>query len=222
MTHTFTHFRRMAIVAALLLASAWPAHAQFSSIEMAPPPEMIGKIAPRWNLKVWINTADLVETNRLRGKVVMLRFLNDNPQGVPGVRELLKTYQPQGLIVVGIYGPTPTPTSVDTDMVKDLALALGFQFPIGVDSSWQTVNRYWMNQADVDAMSATFLIDRNGRIRYVQPDGRYDKNGKDRGTRKQYEDLDRAIKGLLAEPPPEDLSEPPQGSSGEPATNPAG
>jgi peroxiredoxin len=170
---------------------------------------------------VWINTAEAMETSKLRGKVVMLRFLNDMPQGVAGVRELLKTHQPAGLAVVGIYGPTPTPTSVDAEMVKDLALALGFQFPIGIDSTWQTVNRYWMNQADVDAMSATFLIDRNGLVRYVQPDGRYDKNAKDRGTRRQYEQLEAAIKRLLAEPPPEDAASPAEPAA-DAATNPAG
>lgn len=217
------------LIALLVLLATAPARAQFSSIEMAPPPEMIGKVAPRWNLRQWINSASPLETSKLRGKVVMLRFLNDSPQGVAGVRELLKTYQPQGLVMVGIYGPSPTPTSVDPEMVQDLALALGFNFPIGVDSTWQAVNRYWMNQADVDALSATFLIDRNGRVRYVQPDGRYDKNAKDRGTRRQYEELERALKALLAEPPPEDLASPAEpGSDGSsaptdtPDTNPAG
>lgn len=206
----------LAALAALLLAAA-PLRAQFSSAELTPPPEMLGKVAPRWNLRTWVNSDAPQETTKLRGKVVMLRFLNDAPQGVAGVRELIRTYQPEGLAVVGIYGPSPTPTPVDAEMVRDLALALGFRFPIGVDSTWQAVNRYWMNQADVDALSATFLIDRNGVVRYVQPDGRYEKNARDRGTRRQYEEMERIIKTLLAEPLPEDLTAP-----AEPSTNPAG
>lgn len=214
----------LAPVAFVLLLAA-PLRAQFSSLEMAPPPEMIGKIAPRWNLRTWVNSPAPQETNKLRGKVVLLRFLNDSPMGVAGVREIMKTFQPQGLVVVGIYGPSPTPTSVDPELVADLARALGFNFPIGVDSTWQTINRYWMNQADVDALSATFLIDRNGLVRYVQPDGRYEKNSKDRKTRRQYEEMEKVISALLAEPPPEDMAapdEPATQPSGDAPTNPAG
>jgi hypothetical protein len=188
---------------------AAPLHAQFSPSEMQPPPEMIGKIAPRWNLKQWINSpsdAGPLETAKLRGKVIMLRFIDDRPQGASAVRELAKTYQADGLATIGIYAPSPTPTSVDSDMVKDLALALGFTFPIGIDPGWIAVNRYFMTQADVEMLGGTFLIDRNGVVRYVQPDGRYEKNSNDRSARRQYENLEKMIKTLVAEPPPEDLS----------------
>lgn len=205
MTHPSA--RRAILLAALagLLLAAAPLRAQFSPSELAPPPpEMIGKMAPRWNLKVWLNSPGPLEITKLRGKVVLLRFINDNPQGAAGVRELIKTYQAQGLTPVGIYAPSPTPTPVDPELVKDLALALNFTFPIGIDSTWQTINRYYMNQADVDALSATFLIDRNGLVRYVQPDGRYIKDSKDRNTRRQYENLEKKVQALLAEPLAED------------------
>jgi peroxiredoxin len=210
----------LCLFAFLLLAA--PLRAQFSANELSPPPEMIGKVAPRWNLKVWLNTAAPVETSQFRGKVVLLRFFNDNPMGAAAVRELSRSYQAQGLATVGIYAPSPTPTSVDPEMVKDLALALGFTFPIGVDSGWQAVTRYWMTQADVEALAATFLIDRNGLVRYVQPDGRYEKNSKDRAARKQFENLEKMLKALLDEPPPEDVSTPPDPPAAEPPTNPAG
>jgi peroxiredoxin len=209
-------------LAAALLFLAAPLRAQFSASELSPPPEMIGKIAPRWNLKVWVNSPAPVETSLLRGKVILLRFINDNPAGASGVRELMRTYQADGLSTVGIYAPSPTPTSVDPETVKDLALALGFNFPIGVDSSWQAVNRYWMTQADVEALGATFLIDRNGVVRYVQPDGRYEKSSKDRGARKAYENLEKVLKALLAEPVPDDMAPTPAAAPAEAPTNPAG
>jgi hypothetical protein len=71
-----------------------------------------------------------------------------------------------------------------------------------VDSAWQTVNRYWLNRADAEAASVTFLIDRRGVIRYVQPDGRYEKNSRDRKARQEYEGLEKQILELLKEPPP--------------------
>ena len=215
---------RFVALGTLVWMLAAPLHAQFSPSEMQPPPEMIGKVAPRWNLKQWINSADALETAKLRGKVIMLRFIDDRPQGAAAVRELTKTYQPDGLTTVGIYAPSPTPTAVDMEMVKDLALALGFTFPIGIDPTWLAVNRYYMTRADVEALGATFLIDRNGVVRYVQPDGRYEKNSNDRSARRQYENLERMIKTLVAEPPPEDLSTSPaetQPGAGA-TTNPAG
>jgi len=217
-------YRGLAFGLLLSTLASSPAHAQFSPSEMRPPPEMIGKVAPRWNLKQWINSAEAVETAKLRGKVIMLRFIDDRPQGAAAVRELAKTYQADGLTTVGIYAPSPTPTSVDPEMVKDLALALGFTFPIGIDPTWLAVNRYFMTQADVEILGATFLIDRNGVVRYVQPDGRYEKNSSDRSARRQYENLERMIKTLVAEPPPEDLSNAPtetQPGAGA-TTNPAG
>ncbi len=171
---------------------------------------MIGKVAPRWNLRAWVNlpaNSPILETAKLRGKVILLRFLNDSPQGAAGLRDLIKTYQAQGLAPVGIYAPSPTPTSVDPAEVSDLALALSFNFPIGIDSTWQTVNRYWMNRADVEGLAATFLIDRQGLVRYVQPDGRYEKNSRDRAARRNYENLEKIIQTLLAEPAPEAMED---------------
>jgi hypothetical protein len=219
-------FLRLLAISTVMMISVPAARAQFSANEMAPPPEMIGKVAPRWNLKQWINSAEPLETAKLRGKVIMLRFIDDRPQGASGIRELTKSYQADGLATIGIYAPSPTPTSVDMEAVKDLALAVGFTFPIGVDPTWFAVNRYYMNQAEVEPLGATFLIDRNGVVRYVQPDGRYEKNSNDRSARRQYENLERMIKTLLAEPPPEDLSNTPAQVDGQPetqaSTNPAG
>lgn len=189
-------------IGAMIASTPVPLAAQFTASELRPPPEMIGKVAPRWTPRAWVNSPPL-EVAKLRGKVILLRFLNDSPQGAAGLRELIKSYQAQGLAAVGMYAPSPTPTEVDPETVRDLASALAFSFPIGVDSAWQTVNRYWMDRADVESLAATFVIDRSGIVRYVQPDGRYEKNSRDRVARRQYESLDKMIQTLLAEPPPE-------------------
>ena len=81
--------------------------------------------------------------------------------------------------------------------LQRLASALGFQFPVGLDSRWETLNRYWLNRADADLTAATFLIDRQGIIRYIQPDGMYDGKSSRRSMRKAYEKLQEAVENLL-------------------------
>jgi hypothetical protein len=62
------------------------------------------------------------------------------------------------------------------------------------------VNRYWLNRADAEPGGMTFLVDRRGIIRYIQPDGRYEKNSADRKARGEYDKLDKQIQSLLKEP----------------------
>jgi peroxiredoxin len=164
--------------------------------------EMIGQVAPEWVHRGWINSAPR-ELAGLRGSVVLLRFFNDNPGAAAGLRELYAAYRDQGLTVVGIYAPSPMPQETDPQHVRRLAIALGFDFPVAMDSRWETVNRYWLNQADAEATAATFLIDRQGIIRYVQPDGQYDKNSTDKSARKKYENLEKQIQLLLKEGAPD-------------------
>lgn len=176
--------------------------AQLTTAELASgSQQMIGQMAPAWTHRGWVNSQPL-EIGQLVGKVILLRFFSDQPVGAPAVRELFGKYKDQGLTAVGMYVPTPMPTETDPEDVRRLAIALGFDFPVGVDSAWQTVNRYWLNRADAEAASVTFLIDRRGVIRYVQPDGRYEKNSRDRKARQEYEGLEKQILELLKEPPP--------------------
>ncbi|MDP2735060.1 MAG: hypothetical protein Q8P12_02530, partial [bacterium] len=58
---------------------------------------------------------------------------------------------------------------------------------------------YWLNRADAEMTAVTFLIDRKGMIRYVQPDGLYEKNSANRAVRKEFEKLEKQIQNLLKE-----------------------
>jgi peroxiredoxin len=165
--------------------------------------EMIGKPAPAWVHRGWVNSPPL-EIKQLRGEVVLLRFFSDQPVGAPAVRQLYQAYQSQGLAAVAFYNPEPMPTETDPEYVRGLAATLGFDFPVGNDARWETVNRYWLNRADAEPAGMTFLIDRKGIIRYIQPDGRYEKDSKDRKARQEYEKLEKQIQSLLKEPPPEE------------------
>jgi peroxiredoxin len=176
--------------------------AQFSTAELsAGEDQMIGQPAPSWVHRGWVNSQPL-EARQLRGKVVLLRFFSDQPVGAPAVVDLYQKYQAQGLAAVGFYTPQPMPTETDAEFVRDLAAAVGFDFPVAVDSRWETVNKYWLNRADAEPGGMTFLIDRKGIIRYIQPDGRYERNSRDRRSRAAFERLEKQIEVLLKEAPP--------------------
>ena len=202
------HAVRHLASALLLCLVAWLGlpvllRAQLTTAELASgSKEMVGQMAPAWTHRGWANSQPL-EIGQLVGKVILLRFFSDQPAGASAVRELYRKYQDQGLTAVGIYVPSPMPTETDAEHVRRLAISLGFDFPVGVDSGWQTVNRYWLNRADAEAAAATFLIDRRGVIRHIQPDGRYEKDSRDRKARQEYENLEKQIQALLKEPPPE-------------------
>ena len=157
---------------------------------------MIGQAAPPWNVEGWVNSQPL-DVKQLRGKVVLLRFLDDNPRGAAGLKELYRAHGAQGLAVVGVYAPQPMPAETSLEHVRELASSQGFDFPVGLDSRWETLNRYWLQQANADLAAATFLIDRQGVIRYIQPDGYFEKNSRNRTLRKEYDKLENAIEILL-------------------------
>lgn len=171
--------------------------AQFTNKEMAlGSGQMIDEVAPGWKALGWVNSKPL-DIDDLRDNVVLLRFFNDNPTGAASLNELHKNYREQGLMVVGIYTPTPFPTQTDVKHVQRLASALGFQFPVGLDSRWETLSRYWLNRPDADLTATTFLIDRQGIIRYIQPDGRYDIKSSRRSMRKAHKKLQEEVEALL-------------------------
>ncbi|MBI4465757.1 MAG: redoxin domain-containing protein [Acidobacteria bacterium] len=185
---------------ALGLGGAAGLHAQGFGDEMSTGlRRMVGELAPPWSSRGWINSEPL-DVSQLRGQVILLRFLDDSPTGAASLNDLYRRYREQGLRVVGLYAPQPMPEETDLEHVRRLATALGFEFPVGLDSRWETTNRYWMDQANVEMAVVTFLIDRNGVVRYVQPNGQYEKNSRNRAWRKEFEKLEKQIESLLKEP----------------------
>ena len=170
-----------------------------------------GAVAPSWVIRNWINSGPL-DIGQLQGKVILLRFFSDNPLSAATLNEFYRTYRNQGLVVVGLYTPQPMPGETDVDSVRRLVSAMGFEFPVGVDARWETVNRYWLTEADTDMGAAAFLIDRKGVIRFIQGRGVYEKNSRNRAVRREYETMQRLIEQLLKEnvPAPEPSNTPPR------------
>lgn len=122
----------------------------------------------------WINTPALISTE-LRGKVVLINFWTYScinwMRQLPHVRAWAERYTDHGLVVVGVHTPE---FSFESDIVnvRKAAGDLNVGFPIAVDSDraiWQAFhNEYW---------PALYLIDAQGRIRYVKTgEGDYERS----------------------------------------------
>jgi len=156
----------------------------------------IGTTAEEWQISQWFNTQPMTLKEQ-RGKVVLIRWWT-GPQcphckaTAPALNEFHELYKDKGLVVIGFYHHKTFPP-LNPDRVKQTAADLGFQFPIGIDAEWRTLRRWWLNDGQPNATSASFLIDRKGVIRYIHPGVKYVKGDAD------YKALKGKIEELLKE-----------------------
>jgi peroxiredoxin len=162
--------------------------------------ELLGKPAPQLQDLTWLNSPAL-SMKDLRGHVVLIRFwLIDCPyckSTAPALNYLYDKYGKQGLVVIGVHHPK-SDAARDLDRVRKGAGELGFKFPIATDDHWTTVNSYWLANNKRSYTSASFLIDKQGRIRWIHPGGEI---RMEYGSAKlsEFENLEREIQILLAE-----------------------
>lgn len=115
-----------------------------------------GSIAPAWQLQDLMGGT--INSTNFAGKVVVLDFwatwCPPCRAEIPGLIELQKKYQAQGLIIVGV--------SVDqasADTVKSFAKKMGINYPVVMAES-KVVAAY----GGIEGLPTTFIIDRAGRI----------------------------------------------------------
>lgn len=96
----------------------------------------------------------------LRGRVVMVNFwatwCGPCRQEMPHLNRLHEKYNRAGLVLLGV--------NVDDDPANAAAVAtkLGIQFPVLLDTDKKVSDQY-----DLQAMPSTYLIDRDGKVRFV-------------------------------------------------------
>jgi peroxiredoxin len=136
--------------------------------------ELIGKPAPPLRLGGWLNSKPL-DMADLRGKVVLLRWWTDGcpycTATAPALISLERTYGSRGLEVIGIFHPKP-PGKWTIEQVRRATEEKHFTFPIAVDGDWSALNRWWLTEKR-EFTSVSFLVDRNGVIRYVHQGGEF-------------------------------------------------
>lgn len=149
--------------------------------------------APDFNNEVWINSSRL-RLSDLRGQVVLVNFWTFDCYNcknvLPYVRQWNDTYAQKGLTTIGVHFPEFS-YEANLDNLKAAVKALGVNWAVAQDNdglTWRAYqNRYW---------PTLYLIDKTGRLRYLHiGEG-------------AYEQTERAIQSLLAEPFDVKITEP--------------
>ncbi len=164
--------RQFAVRSAAVFSTAAALNAR--GFEQAEGQELIGKPAPPLALKEWLNSKPL-DIPDLRGKVVLLRWWTEGcpycTATAPALAGLERTYESRGLQLIGIFHPKP-PGEWTVEKVRRAAEEKHFAFPIAVDGDWTALKRWWLTK-DRNFTSVSFLVDRNGIIRYIHPGGEF-------------------------------------------------
>jgi thiol-disulfide isomerase/thioredoxin len=132
----------------------------------------------------WINSAPLKLTD-LRGRVVLIEFWTfgciNCRNTLPFVKSWHDRYQDKGLTVIGVHSPEfDEERKVET--LRREVTSLGIRYAVVTDNDYQTWSAY-----HVEAWPTTFLLDKQGRIRWMHVgEGGYD-------------EAERQIQKLLAE-----------------------
>ena len=167
--------------------------------------DRIGQPAPAWGELEWIGSEPLALED-LRGRVVLIRFWTDTcpfcRATAPALAELDEEFRERGVTVIGMYHPKPRGTVRSAAEVAEVRADFGWRLPVALDTSWQTLDAFWLAHGEREATSASFLLDRNGVIRWVHPGPEYHPGGPEdhEQCRRDYADLRAAIETLLEEP----------------------
>jgi len=163
--------------------------------------EIIGTKAPPLDGLKWLNS-DPLDIERIAGNVVLIRFwLVDCPlceNTAPSLVNLYKKYKDEGLLVIGIHHPKSEETR-DPGLVLSRARALGFDFPIAQDNDWKVLKSYWLKGENRSFTSVTFLIDKNGVIRFIHDGGEFYKSDKNFEANNSFQEIEKKIQELLEE-----------------------
>ena len=156
---------------------------------------LIGSKAKDWVVSDWINSKPL-QISDFHGKVLLVRWWTTGcpfcSATAPALNEFYKQYHARGLEVIGFYHHKSS-EPLNVDRVRKGAAELGFHFPIAIDHEWKTLNAWWLRSADKGWTSVSFLIDRQGKIRYIHEGGEYVRGDQ------AFNEIEQKIEQLLAE-----------------------
>ena len=171
------------IVAAIVYATGltkllgpFGSSAEYKSSESATAPELA--------TGEWINSKPLA-LNDLRGHVVVIDFWTfgcyNCRNTLPFVKSWGDRYREKGVTVIGVHSPE-TENERKVENLRREVISLGIRYPVVTDNDYQIWNAY-----KVQAWPTVFLLDKQGRIRWVHV-----------GEGNYYE-AERLIQKLLAE-----------------------
>lgn len=101
-----------------------------------------------------------IKLSEYRGDVVMVNFwaswCGPCRQEMPALEQLYKKYKDLGFVILGVN------VDKDSSNAASLLKKIPVSFPVLYDNTSKVASLY-----DVKAMPTTYLIDRNGQLRYV-------------------------------------------------------
>ena len=165
--------------------------------------DRLGLPAPRIALQHWLHSAPL-EMDALRGKVVLIRWWTEGcpfcASTAPALGELNRKYAGRGLAVIGIFHPKPA-GDWSVERMRAASEHLGFTFPVALDADWTALRRWWPDLEKRGWTSVSFIVDKQGIIRYVHPGGEFHRATEPdhASCDRDYKDIERTIARLLAE-----------------------
>jgi hypothetical protein len=138
----------------------------------------------------------------LRGRVVLIRsFTHGCPYcaaSVPNLDALWRRHREEGLVVLGVYHPKPRRlgTTRAGELLERAVRRFGIGFPVAADPDWSLVDSW---AAGAGWTSLTWLLDRNGVVRWAHPGGElHAGGGPDHARcREDAAALEAAIRALL-------------------------
>jgi len=167
--------------------------------------DRIGVAAPEFNLQHWTNSPPL-EISNLKGKVVLVRWWTDTcdlcAATAPALRKLQDEYGAQGFQVIGMFHPKPA-GDWSVPRMQRAAERFHFSFPVALDGDWSALKRWWLDGAERNYTSVSFIVDKHGVIRYVHPGGEFhESNGSAEHAvcERDFRAIEKTVAKLLAEP----------------------
>lgn len=126
--------------------------------------------APEIAASGWLNTAEPLSLERLKGRVVALYAFQARCQGclleaLPQAKALWRDYPRTDLQVIGLHCPFESASRLDRESLASMLAENGIEFPVAMDADgaqWQTETfaRYAMQ-----GTPTLVLIGRNGKRR---------------------------------------------------------
>jgi peroxiredoxin len=179
------------------------AHGPSSGYDPDSGAELIGHPAPPWRFQRWVRGGPLT-LDSLRGKVVLMRFWTEDcrfcAETLPAIELLRRHDADRGLVVLGVFHPPKAHQKRTDARILALADSLGFGGPIACDQDWKTLGRWWLDgHPDRNWVSVSFLVDRDGIVRWVHGGGEYHPSGDPRHQRcdVKFRELEAALEPLL-------------------------
>jgi len=140
----------------------------------------------------------------LKGKVSLIRWWTDTcpfcSASLPAIEKLKEKFEDDAFQTLAVYHPKP-PRPVNAEDILSAARTFGYTGNVAIDLNWEVLDKNYLSLADRPATSVSFILDKQGIVRFVHPGPEFQKT--DDANKKQenqdYEDIKSAIEFLLHE-----------------------